>query len=69
MNYTGAHKLIWSNTCIVFLNIPHDPNIIRDANISLSMNPLSPFIGTFILLDVDNLLVRHDFKIAPPVYG
>ena len=39
-------------------NIPQDPNIIWDANISLSVIPLSPFLGTFILLDVDNLLFR-----------
>ena len=58
-----------SNTCTVFLNIPQDPTIIRDANISLSVILLSPFIGTFILLDVENLLVRLDFRIAPPAYG
>ena len=42
----------------MFLNIPQDPNIIWDANISLSVIYLSPFIGTFILWDVDNLLLR-----------
>ena len=43
------------NNCF---SIPQDPNIIWDANISLSMIYLSPFIGTFILWDVDNLLLR-----------
>ena len=38
--------------------IPQDPNIIWDANISLSVFYLSPFIGTFILWDIDNLLLR-----------
>ena len=36
-----------------------DPNIIWDANISLSVISLSSFIGTFILWDVDNLLLRQ----------
>ena len=43
---------------IYFFDIPQDANIIWDANISLSVIYLSPFIGTFILWDVDNLLVR-----------
>ena len=33
-------------------------HVIWDANISLSVISLSPFIGTFILWDVDNLLLR-----------
>ena len=49
---------IYICTCTVFLNIPQDPNIIWDANISLSVISLSLFIGTFILWDVDNLLMR-----------
>ena len=32
--------------------------MIWDVNISLSVIYLSPFIGTFILWDVDNLLLR-----------
>ena len=32
--------------------------MVWDANISLSVISLSPFIGTFILWDVDNLLLR-----------
>ena len=53
--------LYYNNACTVFLNIPQDPKIIWDANISLSVIFLSPFIGTFILWDVDN-----GFRIAPP---
>ena len=32
--------------------------MIWDANISLSVISLSPFVSTFILWDVDNLLLR-----------
>ena len=42
----------------MFHNIPQVHNIIWDANISLRVIYLSPFIGTFILWDVDNLLLR-----------
>ena len=54
----SSSTLIRLNEDALFLTIPQDPNIIWDANISLNVIYLSPFIGRFILWDVDNLLLR-----------
>ena len=65
----GSSCLYYIHTCTVFLSqYSTGP---QHANISLSVVPLSYFIGTFILWDVDNLLFRliserhHQHRVDP----